>query len=286
MKYYSNIELTKNTYHRLKDIKISGQIHSVFKHTINLLNDDGSLFTLVDDSLNNGPNCLKVSGINFEQLNLIENSRVCFKENKIMIEDKLIIDYEDHIFYQQQELFYPENVDHIANKIDEVKDSNWYLEFKNKYQEQIFMKSVDHLIESNAKLLSTYIKNKDEVTKQQKILENFIGLGVGLTPSGDDFLTGLAYTVSLKKYPNIQIFSILNNLKTTMKERTNIISSQQFEMALIQEVRTEINICLESILLNKPFELVEKSIKTVLNIGSTSGFDILNGMLFGLEILL
>lgn len=286
MKYYSNIELTKNTYTRLKNTEISGQIHSVFKHTINILNHDGSLFTLVDGSLNNGPNCLKVEGINFEQLNLQKASEVCFKDSKITIKNKLMIDYKNYVFHQQSELSYPENIDHMTKKIDHIKQSKWYLELKNNYQKQTFMKSVDDLIEANATLLFTYIKNKDSVTLQRRTLEKFIGLGIGLTPSGDDFLTGFAYIASLKNYPNTQIPSILGSLKFTMKDQTNLISFQQFEMALIQEVRTEVNICLKNILSNKPFELVEASIKSILDIGSTSGFDMLKGMLFGLEISL
>lgn len=285
MKYYSNIELTKNTYNRLKNAEVSGQIHSIFKHTINILNDDGSLFTLVDGTLNNGPNCLKIDGINFEQLNLTEASTVHFEKDKVIIEDKLIVDYKSYKFHQQPKLSYPEKVSHIRKKIAQVKHSNWYLELKNKYQEQIFMKSVDHLIESNTNLLFTYIKNKDEVALQ-RTLEKFIGLGIGLTPSGDDFLTGLAYVTSLENYPNNQIFLILDSLKPTMSEKTNVISFQQFEKALVQEVRTEVNVCLRNILSDNSFELVEEPIKSILDIGSTSGFDMLKGMLFGLEISL
>lgn len=286
MKYYSDIELTENTYNRLKNTELSGQVHSIFKHTINIINDHGSLFTLTDESLNNGPNCLKVRGIDFEQLNMKESTKVRFEDDKIIVKNVLMIDYKNPVFHQQNELSYPENADHISEKIDKIRQSNWYLDYQEKYEVDAFMKSVNSLIESNSALLSNYIKNKDAVTVQQRTLEKFIGLGIGLTPSGDDFLTGLAYISSLKNHPNPHILTTLDSLKSMMKEKTNIISCQQFEMALVQEVRTEIYSCLKNILSNQSFKKVEESIKSILDIGSTSGFDILKGMLFGLSITL
>lgn len=284
MEYSSHIELTYNTHRRLIQAQELGEIHNVFNHAINIKNNDGSLFTLVDDSFHNGPNCIKIFELDFSSLNVKEATSVHFLNHRIIIQNKLIINYSDYHLHQESVLTYPKNRHHLIDKIKAIKNSTWYKTYQNKYKENFFMKTVTNNMDINKLLLSVYIKRNDLVGMQKHTLENFIGLGVGLTPSGDDFLSGLAYVASLNNYPNSTFLSILQRLKKSMKDRTNLISYQQYKMALKKEVRTEISISLGGVLSDKDYTETEESIKKILTIGSTSGFDILQGMLFALEI--
>lgn len=285
-KYYSKVECTKKTYNRLKATSVSGRIHSIFNHTMNIIDDTGTLYTIVDDTLNNGPNCIKVYGIEWSAFYFKKIEKVTFENNQLSIGNQLIIDYQNPVFYQESPLIYPLMNDYIYYTIQTIKSSSWYSNYEQKNQEKIFTKNVDDLIFEHSKLLVESIKKNEKCEEQKEILEKFIGLGIGLTPSGDDFLTGLAYVSALENYPNEKIKKILQSLEQKIKEKTNLISYQQFKFALVQEVRTEIRESLSSILSVQSKEFSQDKITNILKIGSTSGFDILRGMLFGLEISL
>lgn len=89
------VVLTRHTLEKLQR-SVSGLIHSILNHTINILSDDNTLFTLADDTLKSGPNCLTLKRIQMEALNLNEHDRVQFTKDAIIISDKVII-YLDNI---------------------------------------------------------------------------------------------------------------------------------------------------------------------------------------------
>ena len=116
-------------------------------------------------------------------------------------------------------------------------------------------------------------------------LDYLFGRGKGLTPSGDDFLTGLAYVSSFATYPRKDVHKQLLKLESFVKEGTNIISYSQFSLALKSESRVQMYNSLVALLDDQSYAQSFSRIKEILVIGSTSGFDLLQGILFGLKII-
>lgn len=110
-------------------------------------------------------------------------------------------------------------------------------------------------------------------------LKRFVGLGVGLTPSGDDFIVGLLsvltrYDVSGKHLSEIRC----EFKKNTIEKKTTRVSAHMINYAL----EGCFNAALIELVCGKEAEALNK----VKSIGSTSGTDMLTGVAFGLNRLI
>ncbi|GEK88492.1 Protein of unknown function [Alkalibacterium putridalgicola] len=111
-------------------------------------------------------------------------------------------------------------------------------------------------------------------------LKKFIGLGVGLTPSGDDFLTGLL--AALYHYDTERLFlaPIRRQLRLDHIEgKTTRVSKYMLYLALDGQFNEALLALFDS---RVP---VAQSLDKVNSIGSTSGTDMLSGVGFALEQL-
>lgn len=110
-------------------------------------------------------------------------------------------------------------------------------------------------------------------------LNQFIGLGEGLTPSGDDFLVGLLWALwvgEADRLPGFETF--LYAVRSTL-HKTNDISVQMQRFA-IRKRFTEPLISLARV--SDPTDCAE-AFKRIAAFGHTSGFDTLCGLLVGLK---
>lgn len=145
-----------------------------------------------------------------------------------------------------------------------------------------------NLIEKACKALRLIIKamrNFDE----DLLIKEFIlltGLGIGLTPSGDDILMGLMATMTItsqaaqKKW----ILSILNKLLPQIKELTTDVSSN-FHKAISQGYYPErFSNLISKIISAKNPDAVQPAFEDMLKWGHTSGYEIILGMIIGLSL--
>ena len=115
-------------------------------------------------------------------------------------------------------------------------------------------------------------------TKALKPLHNYIGRGIGLTPSGDDFLVGL-YSVS---FCDANVYKIMNELKNTnFKGLTTSVSAEYLDAAR----KGHFNPDLIKLLASKTEKEFKETVRNILRIGHSSGRDTLEGVLQGLDII-
>lgn len=118
-------------------------------------------------------------------------------------------------------------------------------------------------------------------TEPEKLaaFEGLTGLGIGLTPSGDDFLTGYMRTE--------QIFHPSEDFRPyvdAIAHLTNPISVKELRAAADGRMADEVNRLLFHLLdAGGRLTLAEKSADAVMCCGSTSGTDLLCGILVSLE---
>lgn len=114
-------------------------------------------------------------------------------------------------------------------------------------------------------------------------LKKFIGLGVGLTPSGDDFIVGLLATFHYYSFFNNQVKRLFNLFnKYYFKNKTTCIGFYTITHSIHGRVNHGIYDYLSTIQHNnenncRQFEIID--------IGSTSGIDMLTGICFGMQYL-
>lgn len=117
--------------------------------------------------------------------------------------------------------------------------------------------------------------NEDILTLATKIC----GRGPGLTPAGDDFLAGWMATGWLLYGPQPAFLTICQRITDLARQRTHILSQCWLGYAAAGDVASPINQLLTA-LLNPDQTVLEQSADHVLALGATSGYDLIQGILY------
>ena len=105
-----------------------------------------------------------------------------------------------------------------------------------------------------------------------------LGLGTGLTPSGDDYLVGFFAVLFFCSYRLETIQQLALELAERARESTNIISATYIKSASEKRFKKEISDLVQSVY-QPDKTLIAQSLKQLLEVGSTSGTDITQGVL-------
>ena len=122
----------------------------------------------------------------------------------------------------------------------------------------------------------------DEMHKEnpnwKQIVGYLSGRGIGLTPSGDDILTGYALILSVIDAPKCSgLFDEMKKIKNT-----TIISRAYFETAILGYVHSLVYQLLISVR-DARKEIIKKNLHMLLNVGHSSGADLAFGMYIALS---
>ena len=111
-------------------------------------------------------------------------------------------------------------------------------------------------------------------------LIHLIGLGIGLTPSGDDFLTGICAGLLLCHKENTVFADLIHRLIREHLSDTNDISGAFLSCALEGEFSQSVNS-----LWQKPEQNSQEILESFSRIGHSSGIDSLCGIFYVLKII-
>lgn len=124
----------------------------------------------------------------------------------------------------------------------------------------------------------------------ERAVRGLLGLGPGLTPAGDDFLTGLAVVVAQPGSRNPLFGRIARDVVARHPGRTTLLSRTTLREALAGRARENVLDLLRRLLRpggGEPAQLAEQlrgPVKAVVGIGHTSGTDLVSGVLTGLQL--
>ncbi|MEW6593173.1 MAG: DUF2877 domain-containing protein [Candidatus Hadarchaeota archaeon] len=127
-----------------------------------------------------------------------------------------------------------------------------------------------------------------DVSKVKKSVKGIVGLGPGLTPSGDDFLSGFASALWWASRSFGKGTVIVDEINATIfqeSKKTNLLSRQLLEHAVHGEVNERVGKLLMAILSGEQSE-ISPLVEQVVKIGETSGADMMVGLLFGIQAAL
>jgi hypothetical protein len=113
--------------------------------------------------------------------------------------------------------------------------------------------------------------------------ERLLGLGEGLTPSGDDVLTGLAF---VSAHPGFGLTSLLTPLRAaaaTAERRTTQLSEVTLRAALSGRGRRRMHDLIDAVIAGEENDL-RTAVSRTAEIGHTSGHDILAGIRLGMRL--
>lgn len=184
-------------------------------------------------------------------------------------------------FYIQANILTVQLTEHVIKDLKltdhSIAASQW-LQLKDRLAKKDLLKSSG--FSTRDILMDTYqdIHQKQTVTEQH--VRDLIGAGIGLTPTGDDFLQGLVLMEKmLGQDPNIE-----QKVKNQLKERSTTDVSTSYYKALFDGYYNEPLAQLFEAMSQGDEEKMNHAILLVQDYGETSGFDLLTGMLTYLQI--
>lgn len=125
-----------------------------------------------------------------------------------------------------------------------------------------------------------------DLSEVLKEAEALVGLGEGLTPSGDDFLGGLFFTRYLlaSAYPNLAYLEIpdLAEWIEAIQPRTNLISFVLLKDNVSGHALEPLNRFGVAVLTNQPLETARKAASDLIQVGHSTGWSLLTGFLVGM----
>ncbi|MFZ5351235.1 MAG: DUF2877 domain-containing protein [Bacillota bacterium] len=279
----ANVLQLGSTAYRILSREKSGILHSMFANAVNLMFSDDYLITIMPEGLSFSNQAVIVSNRDFARLanefgssgdRIVPDAMLSYSSC-----DVVDLSIPDSMTYTE-EYCISEN---IAACISELKAQDnegfapFLLGYDNLYTEllRVKLKAVDFDVSvNNGERLAGF-------------LSGIIGLGQGLTPSGDDFVYGflssMFYYCNFKQLCVEGVQKAAELLSLEAKHKTTIISYNMLRSCIKGEFNQAVRDFNIALLKSKH---TADAFHRVLDIGSSSGADMAAGILYGYQKLL
>lgn len=261
----------------LEDCSYRVKVHSIFDHAINLIAKENWLITILPKGFSEGPQTIILGNKDFQDLkspmaidSIWDFHRLINIKDARIIRGKIVnrLSINDMTKLEANIIYFQRLLDKKGNKTGLLGKDNIYSDYASRWLEPFSIHFQKHEFEEAGALLS-----------------HLIGLGPGLTPSGDDFILGIftsIYFLGLNKKGKTKL------VETAIKDavdRTNLISYNMLRQGalggFISWVENMINA-----LIYGDIEQIDRSFYNMEKIGSSSGSDISAGILYGSKEIL
>lgn len=272
---------------RLEAGRLHGRVHSLFERTVNIEDGAGELFTLACRTLDNAPASIVVQVASFAAAGLAVNDRVSTRGRRLQVGPDIEIGLAACAAWDRRLPAYPRSGTELPARLREA----WsVLERHGRGGGMVggregrgeFARAIETALAQRSSGLLEALARADFASARAHAA-SMIGLGPGLTPSGDDFLLGLFAVLNIPGSPCHGWLGGGTEVLAGAGQATNPISLAALTHAARGQVR-ECVVDLIACLLLGPTGDLGPSMRRVLAIGATSGADIACGLLAGLEL--
>jgi hypothetical protein len=291
--------VSKNLMNELFAKENIGKVHSVFLKACNFL-CGGQLVGLVSPEIGVNPFSIVFSAPeeNFWRNNFKNDIPVEIKKHQIFIGTHLIIDLHAAKIWDPVICLSILDLDKVLLRLTvelkRILSPSTFLENVLGYFSGIFFENFpsNFYWKKLSKFLDIFFTKKVErVISLEIATGSLIGLGEGLTPSGDDFLAGLVgilnviHRESPLKWEWERKLKILNQclLDAIAANKTTLVSNMLLKSASNGWFCEKVQNFLLNLVEEK--DNLEDSLKQVLSIGHNSGSDMLAGIFTGFQLL-
>lgn len=267
----------------------SARVLSSFARACNLIDEQGRVISIVDNTAGNGPSTivLKESSVSLERI-LSVGEPVAVGENSLTINTTTIDFTEATVWCSRVDWDSAKSCTyHFAKNIGDLSMIVKYRAPLGGLSSMLFsstynMDFVCDRVAGSAQRLFGGIFNHN-IQSVRMGASGVAGLGVGLTPSGDDFLIGVIYA----------LWAIFDPEDAALWSRTIVESASphttMLSAAMLQEASegnaTEHWHILVDVLAKGDAIDVEQASMGILSVGHTSGADALIGFLLSVDLL-
>lgn len=299
--YASQISI--DLYKWIEEKERKGEIHSIFKSTINIISEDGKFIPIVINSKPISPNSIKIDRVlDFKKYKVEIGEKIIFTKNYLKGENITI--FYDHAEIWDNSINLVYNCDSLENvklKLNIIKE--YVRERGNKDGIFHLMQFIpfdlyekkNHILDSSQLFIKERFERFIEIFTNNNLEQisnlskKIIGFGPGLTPSMDDFLSGLMisnlYISHYLKFNIEQVYKINHQIVNDIENKTTRVSEEMLKQSSIGESNEDLKNLMISIISTANNEL-EDILERVINFGHSSGTDILCGIYIGSCILI
>jgi len=285
-----------------------GQVHSVFRRVFNVLTPENRLICVVRRDVQRGPINVVTNlpqWISMTSIGVRENYEVLKVGGSITVEnDVLVISTRNAKEWKPQKEFQADllTAEQIRDNLRLVKEaacSHGSFSGLGQLIECLGDRRSARLVRGALNPFAR--KALPHISKLMKAIregcspnirtsaKRLIGLGLGLTPSADDMLSGLMTSLAVMTKNlgiNANLASRANKeIASCVPGRTTLISQEFLTLAADGEASEPILELIERIMTGRP-EKAEKAAMGVLAIGDPSGTDVMLGILLGSNLAL
>ena len=246
---------------------IFGYVHSVFSRAVNIRMINGDLKTILCQEGDIMTAAVTVSALDLNDLNhfVMKNNRILFTPNVIYIENIPKI----------------YGLAHAQIWLNNVEKP---MKFCNHLALLYKCRKIETFLYEEARYDYTSLST---IAKKHPI-SHLIGLGSGLTPSGDDFICGVLLVLSYMQKAYDKKYKYFKEICTDIKEnlyQTNEISIHFLKHALQGHMGKLTHTLLSTIFCDEEAMLFD-ALSKKMRYGATSGMDEICGILHGIRLFL
>ena len=267
MQFIHALSLAPDVNHWLANSQHPGILH-IFDHACNLINERREVLSIVTSQMGDGPFSLVVED-QFSFLDYLAlGSRVSISPTQLTLGNLIIHTAKAKRWNPRPDW----EMLHITR--DDILNQIISLHKQRLSQPTLLAMTSAQFSNSLASELSSAVVNAD-ISSAQKLASQLAGLGIGLTPSGDDFMMGAIYAAWIL-HPS-EVASVLSQeIASTAAPLTTSLSAAWLRSA----AKGESGILwheLFDVLVSRDHMHMEEAIENILAVGETSGADALAG---------
>lgn len=297
-------------YKNIQEKLLSGVVHSVFHSAFNVITTDNEFITFLSCNKPMGPNGIRIyDNSSFLECGIEPGMRIDFYKRYIKIDELgITIDLYNSLKWDARPdySYIKDSLENVILKLDAMRFflmnsgnrdgilpllttlNEKYPDFEIlAMKSQILDKSIIFMKERFSDFIEAYLQDDYELISNKA--KNVIGYGAGLTPSMDDFLSGLMISrIYLFDYLNKDLNACLEFNKRIIEKiqgKTTRVSEEMLKYSSKGEANEDIRSLMLSLISESKDDFI-LSIKKVAAFGETSGTDIISGIYIGSKILL
>ncbi|MBU2693499.1 DUF2877 domain-containing protein [Pimelobacter sp. 30-1] len=272
---------------RLPEDGRRGEVHSVHEHVINLRTPDGLLCCLASAVLDDAPRTIRVDAAAWPALRWHRGDTVRFGPGPVLRPEPAGVD----VVLAGAERRQPPTTDLSALGPDRLRAAAAVIAglLPTPAERSPFEAAAAEVLGRRTAGLAAAIRHHDPAavtTAVSAAAAALVGLGAGLTPSGDDVLTGLAVVAAADEG---RLGAVRDGIAraltagTPLEERTTAVGAAMLAEAAAGRARWRIHDLLTTIATTAPGGPdLRAAVLAVRAIGHTSGTDVLEGVRLGL----
>lgn len=261
-----------------------GHIEHCFNKAVNIVCPQGHRrFTLLVAGSDNAPNSCRLAIAGFSEV-IRPGDAVYGQGNTLIIGRRRRIDFRTCQLWQPEKPFWKNDVIRAFHqqRLGETLALMIYREIPQNASlfdycsDNIFYRQLAKQLSSARGQLISGLKNRAR-SQSEGAFRQLLGAGIGLTPSGDDYLVGLASLLFIDGHPGLPFYDDFCRWLEKYRQHTTPLSAITLQEALRQHYREVMHLLIAKLTLGCRNN-IQREIQGVMKIGSSSGCDMLYGM--------